>query len=430
MNLQRLQRHLVGILDQADTDSAGASSLGDRCKDNLIVDRGETQSPLRVLHILPSLRPDGGERIAVNVITRLDKRRFEVGIVSISKPVDSDLEGSLAQAGLPVWHLGKNLGFDWRIYPKIHQVFRAFQPAIVHTHMHVLRYAYPSMMIYGKRPCMLHTVQNVAEHEIEWRARALQSLAYRCGVVPIAVSQEVARSVERLYPVNHCTVVWNCVPTEAYGNPIVKRREWRAIHGFHEDDILFVCVARLAPQKNHKLLLKAFASGPAGDSRARLVFVGTGSLEAELRSEASRLGLADRVDFLGARSDIPELLGAMDVFVLSSDWEGSPVALVEAMAAGLPVISTAVGGVPELFENGKEGCLVQPGDAFGLASAMLWLLHNNDARRLMGIAGAVRAKRKFDVEVMVRAYENLYQRASAFSSGTSRSWVTSLAMRG
>lgn len=364
---------------------------------------------LRVLHILPSLRPDGGERIAVYLVTGVDKRRFQPAVVSINEPVGSDLERTLRDAGIQVWYLGKKGGFDWRIYPKIHGVFREFRPDLVHTHLQVMRYALPSM-IYWKPRWMLHSVQNVAEHELEWRARIIQRIAYRWRVVPIAVSREVARSVMRVYRLDSCSVVLNSVPTQLYRNPKIRRAEWRAAEGFGEEEVLFVCVARFFPQKNHALLLRAFAQGPANDGRARLILAGTGPLGRQLQAQAKHLGLGDRVRFLGSRTDIPELLAAMDVFVLSSDWEGTPVSLMEAMSAGLPVVATAVGGVPELFEDGREGFLVQPGDASGMAQAMLSLVHDRESRLSMGEAAALQAQRKFNVDEMVRSYEDIYER--------------------
>jgi glycosyltransferase involved in cell wall biosynthesis len=333
-------------------------------------------------------------------------------VVSVRAPVGSDLESALADAGVKVWHLGKGAGFDWRMYSRMNQVFREFQPDIVHTHMQVLRYAFPSMLLHNPR-LMVHSVQNVADHELEWRGRVLQRLAYRFGVKPVAVAQEVARSVARVYGIRNCEVIWNCVPTDHYGRPQIGREDWRAQHGFAHDDVLFVCVARFFPQKNHPLLLQAFARGPAADPRARLLLVGTGPLVPQAQAEVKRLGLTDKVHFLGLRSDIPDLLAAMDVFVLSSDWEGAPVALAEAMAAGLPIIATAVGGVPESFQNQKEGILVQPGDAAGIANAMVTLLHSGELRRSMGAAAAVRAREQSDVGKMVRAYEELYERALA-----------------
>jgi glycosyltransferase involved in cell wall biosynthesis len=365
----------------------------------------------RVLHILANLGAGGAERMAVYIVRGLNRHRFEPAVVAFSGRVGSDLEQKLDEDGIKTWFLGKGPGFGWRTYHRLHRVFKEFRPDIVHTHVHVMRYAFPSL-VYFKPRLMVHTVHNIAGREIEPRARWLQRLAYRQGVIPVAVAREVAASLERLYGIAGCRVVWNCIPTDLYASPQTTRASWRAKQGFSEEDILFVCVARFAPQKNHELLISAFDKGPASDPRARLVLAGEGALRAQVQERVNKLGLTSRVHFIGLRTDVPDVLGAADVFVLSSDYEGNPLAVIEAMAAGLPIASTAVGGVPELLENGKEGFIVQPGRAEQLSDAMVTLLKDDKLRRAMGAAAAARAKEKFDVSAMIRAYEELYSEIS------------------
>jgi glycosyltransferase involved in cell wall biosynthesis len=155
--------------------------------------------------------------------------------------------------------------------------------------------------------------------------------------------------------------------------------------------------------------LNAFAEGPAADRKSHLLLIGDGALRRRLESQVQSLGLSHQAHFLGLRTDIPEILRATDVFVLSSDFEGNPLCVMEAMAAGLPVVSTAVGGVPALLESGKEGLLVPPGDSQSLSNAMMSLLQNHELRNLWGRAAARRAKERFDVSTMVRAYEEVYE---------------------
>src|SRR5260370_599795 len=364
---------------------------------------------IRVVHLIPTLMPGGAERMAVHIVRGLSGQRFDVARVPVSGRVGSALECLLAESGAKVWSLGKDLGFDYRTYCRLHRVLRDYRPDIIHTHLQVLRYALPSMLWLKGTSMLLHTVNNVAEREVEPRARWIQRYAFNHGVIPIAVAEEVAESLKRLYGIQRCRVISNCIPTAYYTSPQTSRREWRAREGFTNDDVLFVCVARLAPQKNHALLLKAFAQGPASDSKAHLVLVGDGSLREQLQQQANNLGLAGRVHFLGLRTDIPDVLGAMDVFVLGSDYEGSPLSVVEAMASGLPILSTASGGVPELFDSGKEGFIVRPGDVKGLSGLMVSLLKDPEARRSMGMAAARRARENLDVSVMIREYEKLYE---------------------
>jgi glycosyltransferase involved in cell wall biosynthesis len=362
---------------------------------------------IKVAHIVPMLSPGGAERVAVHIVRGLDRQRYEPVVISFTRRLGCDLDRLLDEAGVEVRYLGKRPGFDYRMYFRLHPVLRDCQPDIVHTHLHVLRYALPFLLLL-KRVSLLHTVHNLAEREIEPRARWIQRYALNHGVVPVAVAEEVELSLERLYGIQRCRVISNGIPTESYASPHTPRREWRTREGFGTDDVLFVCVARFAPQKNHSLLLKAFAQGPASDPKAHLVLVGEGVLREQLEEQAKSLGLAGQVHFLGLRTDIPDVLGAMDVFALSSDWEGNPLSVMEAMASGLPIVTTAAGGVADLVESGKQGLVVPLGDVQGFSGAMISLLRNQEARQRFGLAAARRARQSYDVSTMVRAYEELY----------------------
>lgn len=363
---------------------------------------------IKVMQIVPMIGPGGAERVAVDLVSGLNRQRFEVAVLSIWRRIGCELEQALDNCSVRVEYLGKGWGFDGRTYHRLHRVLREYRPDIVHTHLHVLRYALPSLLLL-KHMSSLHTVHNLAEREIEPRARCIQRYALNHGVVPVAVSEEVAHSLKQLYGIKQCRVIPNGIATDHYSRPQIARNEWRAKEGFGDDQILFVCVARFAAQKNHALLLKAFAQGPASDPNAHLVLVGEGDLRKQLEEQAKDLGMPGRVHFLGLRSDISDVLNAMDVFVLSSDWEGNPLSMMEAMASGLPIVSTAVGGVPDLLANGKEGFLERPGDARGLAKSMTFLLSSPETRQSMGAAAARRAKENFDVSRMVQAYEQLYE---------------------
>jgi glycosyltransferase involved in cell wall biosynthesis len=373
-----------------------------------LAEENRVVNKIRVVHIVPMLSPGGAERVAVHIVRGLNRQRYEPVVISYAGRMDCDLDLLLDDAGIEVRYLGKRPGFDYRMYRRLHPVLKECRPDIVHTHLHVLRYALPFLLLL-KRAALLHTVHNLAEREIEPRARWIQRCAFKRGVVPVAVAKEVAVSLEHLYRIPPCRVISNGIPTNQYASPQIRRKDWRKKVGFGAEDVLFVCVARFAPQKNHALLLRAFAQGPASDPKARLVLVGEGVLQEKLEQQANELGVTCQVHFLGVRTDIPDLLGAMDVFVLSSDYEGNPLSVMEAMASGLPIVSTAAGGVPDLFENGREGFLVPPGDVRGLAGGMVFLLRDGEARRSLGMEAARRARENFDVSGMVQAYEEVYE---------------------
>ncbi len=363
---------------------------------------------IKVVHIVPMLSPGGAERVMVHIVSGLNCQRYEPVVVSLMGRMECDLDRLLDDAGVEVLYLGKHLGFDYRIYRQLYWALQECRPDVVHTHLQVLRYVFPCLKLF-KQFAALHTVHNLAEREIEPGMRWFQGYALKHGVIPVAVAEEVALSLQRTYGIPKCRVIPNCIPTESYACPKTPRREWRAREGFAEDDVLFASVARFAAQKNHTLLLKAFAEGPAADRRAHLVLIGDGVLRRQLETQSNDLGLAGQVHFLGVRADIPDALGAMDVFALSSDFEGNPLSVMEAMASGLPIVSTAVGGVPDVFESGRHGLQVPAGDLHGLSECMAYLLKNREARKSFGLAAARRAREKFDVSTMVQAYEELYE---------------------
>jgi glycosyltransferase involved in cell wall biosynthesis len=165
-------------------------------------------------------------------------------------------------------------------------------------------------------------------------------------------------------------------------------------------------VGRLAAEKNQALLLRAAA--PLLGPGARLVLAGDGPLRPALAELAARLGVAPFVHLLGARGDVPDVLNALDVFVLSSDSEGLPLVIPEAMAAGLPVVSTRVGGVPTVLADGDTGFLVPPGEEAPLRARLAALRGAPDAARACGARAREAALARFSAERMAREYLELY----------------------
>jgi glycosyltransferase involved in cell wall biosynthesis len=367
---------------------------------------------IRVLHVVSDFRSGGAEQVAANLLLTADPEQFDARAIALRGPFGLASERTLAEGGIWVWYMGKERGLDPSVLGRVARTMEHFRPQVVHTHTYALRYALP-YMLYRRVPAMVHTVHNLAEREIGWYGRWVHRLAFRWGVLPVAIASEVADSIHRVYGIDDPPLIPNGIQLETFRKPSIDREEWRNQEGFAPTDVLFVCVAWLRPQKNPALLLEAFRRGPASDPRAHLLFAGTGdeqsgSLKSELERQIDAWGLRERIHLLGLRSDVPELLNAADVFVLSSDYEGNPLAVMEAMAAGKPMVCTAVGGVPELVEDGC-GLLVPPQDAQALSKAMSNMLENPKARKFMGEKSARRAVERFDLRAMTEAYEDLYR---------------------
>ena len=365
----------------------------------------------RILQVVTNLGCGGAERMVVNLMTHLDPRRFEVAAISLAEPGGWALEQVLAKANIRVWHLGKKAGFAPEVFSGIRNLVRQFRPHVVHSHM-CLHYVFPALMCQ-RSLSFVDTVHLPGENQYRRSIRWINQSAFRLGVLPIAVSSRTADWVKDVYGVQECAVIRNGIPIKDYALPGTPRQAWRKEHGFKEDDVLFVCAARFDKQKNHQMLLEAFARGPGRESFAYLLLAGEGELKHDLEAQVQRLGLQEKVRFLGRLPSVSDALGAADIFVLASENEGNPLALMEAMAAGLPVVATAVGGVPELVENQNNGLLVKLGDREGMSAAMLELLTNAAMRKAMAGRAAENAARHFTASRMGHEYMELYGRILA-----------------
>jgi glycosyltransferase involved in cell wall biosynthesis len=363
-------------------------------------------SRLRILHILPSLGIGGAEMMATDLMTGLAATGHEVTAVGLYPERGSLVEERLQQGNVAVRYLGKRRGLDVRMLPAVSRTIREVQPDVVHTHLSVLRYVFP-ILLRQPVPVAIHTLHNAAAREADGFGRFVQRIAFKRHVIPVAVSRDGAKTYEEVYRRRCPAMIPNCIPVDRYDLPAGVGTAWRERNGFQPDDVIFACVGRLEEQKNPLGLIRAFAD--VAESRAHLILVGAGSYQDRVTAFIAEKNLQSRIHVMGVRNDIEDCLAASDVFVLASDWEGSPLAVMEAMASALPVVSTDVGGVPELVENGRDGILVAQGDMRSLGAAMQKLAGDADRRRELGASGRRRARSEFAVGAMTQRYAVLYQ---------------------
>jgi glycosyltransferase involved in cell wall biosynthesis len=360
---------------------------------------------IRVFEIIDHLELAGAQGIVSHLVRAVDKNKFDIRVVCFFSTRETPLSRILMKEDIPVYFLDKKSGFDPTIFFKIDQLIKHFNPDVVHTHLGALKYSLPSMFL-RRVQLKVHTVHNLARHETDYPV--INKLAFKAGVCPVAIADEVKKSIGKFYGIHDCCSIPNGIPVKEYAEPVMNREEWRRREGVKDDAFVFVNVGRLCKQKNQQLLIRAFSETVNKGKNAVLLIAGDGNCLERLKKTAKDYNVSEKIHFLGVRTDVQELLGASDVFVLSSEFEGNPLCVMEAMASGLPVISTDVGGVSELMDNGKSGLLVEKGVLKGLSNAMQALMFDDDLRNRIKELSRKMAFKKFDSSIMARSYEKFF----------------------
>lgn len=365
-----------------------------------------------VVHLIYRLDFGGLETLLVDCINHMPPERYRHAIVCLTGY--TAFADKITRPGVELYALDKQPGLGLGIHVKLFKLLRRLRPAVLHTYNFACaEYAAPAWL--AGVPVRVH-----AEHGRD--ASDPQGLNpkhnfLRRALVPfidryVPVSHDLHRwltDVVRI-PAAKSELIMNGVDTVRFApNLPAAATPWAG-----EDVFVIGTVGRLQDVKDQASLIEAFAllRARGANTRARLAIVGDGPLREKLAQKAKDLGVLDLVWFPGARNDIPELMRAFDVFALSSIAEGTPVTLLEAMACGLPVVATKVGGIPEVVQDGVNGALVPASNPQALAAALETYLQ--DAARLAAHGTAARAniERHYSVAAMVGAYTALYDRLS------------------
>jgi glycosyltransferase involved in cell wall biosynthesis len=272
-------------------------------------------------------------------------------------------------------------------------------------------YALAARLLYRRTP-VLFTEHGRWIPDYPRRKRIVANrllLQRRDRVVGVGEALRRALIVNESIPARRVSVIYNGIDLAPYATPPEDRSAIRREMQAGDEDFVLIQVARLVPIKDHLTALRAVQRAAAALPRVRLVVVGEGPEEPAIRLFIAENGLADRIRLLGPRADVARLLSAADVFLLSSLNEGIPLTVIEAMAAGLPVVSTDVGGVAEVVEEGRTGLLAPASDPEGLARHLLRLAADAGLRQRLGRTGRERAFALFSEGEMLEAYDRLYR---------------------
>lgn len=367
-----------------------------------------------IMQVTWSLVAGGAEMYAFTIARGLDPARYRVFMCAIDQ--GGALEPEVKASRIPYRIMNRKPGIDLKLMWRMYRLFRETGATVIQTHhFNQLFYSFIGAKLTGAK--ILHTEHSIEVYKQRRFRIALRLLSIFCEKV-IAIGSEGAGVLTDQVgiPKRKVLIMRAGVDVAKFNE---SRSDARSTLGLSEGDRVITIVARLYPEKNHILLLNAFKQvmnysgdfNAPGSSRGhyRLLIAGEGTQRQRISDEIARLGLQDSVQLMGVRRDVATLLVASDVFVLSSDREGLPIAVLEAMAAGIPVVATAVGDLPSVVEDSVTGRVVPPGDANAMAAAISDILSDPDRAREMGQRGREIAASKYSLQATINQYEKLLQ---------------------
>jgi sugar transferase (PEP-CTERM/EpsH1 system associated) len=355
------------------------------------------------MHVVHTFEPGGMELGVVKLMNGLDPAKVRSAVCS-TRPAGRLTR--LIPSRVPVFELPRNDGNDPRVVWSLYRLFRRERPDIVHTHawgtllegLCAARMSRVPAVVHGE-----HGTLQLRPHQ-RWLQRRGWSNVEQVLSVSTRLAERMAGQVG--FPLARIGVIRNGVDLMRFAG--TARSGARAALDLDADALVVGAVGRLVPVKDHASLVEAAALLRRHGLAPTIVIAGDGPLHDMLLSRAVALGIESQIRLLGDRPDIETVLAALDVFALTSVSEGLSNTILEAMAAGLPVVATEVGGADELVERDVTGVLVPARSPSALASSLALLLRDPAMRAAMGAAGRQRAEREFSLGGMVRQYENLY----------------------
>lgn len=359
----------------------------------------------KVMMALPELDVGGAQIMTLELIQEIRRISSEVQfqILLLEGPVGSYLEEECRQENIDVVYLGKKKGFHPSILPRITKAMKAFEPDVIHMHKSRLHYFLLPTLICGVKK-RLYTVHNLADKDTTNKGlRILASFAFRhCRVVPVAISDLCRESLVTTYGLdgNSIPCVYNGIDTGKFRNP-----EERIVP--QPGKLTFVSVGRFSPSKNYPLLLRAAKKVHEKWPDAAFIILGDGKLRETVEGQIARQNSQNYIHLMGNVDDVNHYLWKADAFLMTSDYEGLPLTVLEAMAAGLPIVSTRAGGVVDVVEDEENGLLVDCGDEKGLVSAIDRLCTSPELCETFSRKSR-ELSLKYSTEKMAEAYLKLY----------------------
>jgi len=359
---------------------------------------------INIVYLIGQLGVGGAEQQFYYLLSKLDRSRFSPEVINLAPDQSQAWAGPIVALDIPIHSVPRSANRINRVI-KIHSILRRYSTQVIHSWVfHTNIYAAISGLIQ-QVPVRIGSMRSSPER-LE-KQRLLRWVGQQGLDMVVTNSTAAAYSLKNgRKPTVRYIPNGVSIPTPVRMEQIV---ELKARLGFKSTDRLIGCIGRLDQNKNQAMLIRSFAALKTRRPNAFLVFIGNGESRSELEQLADAKELTDRVRFLGELPQAFQYLPALELICLTSYYEGMPNAIMEASAAGLPVIATRVGGAPEVVEHGKTGFLVQPDDDVLLTAYLEQLLSNPIQSTTFGIAGAEKMLREFSVNAMGEKMMEMYE---------------------
>lgn len=362
-------------------------------------------SKVRVLHILPSIQGYGAERQVVELLKRLTPSDIEVGLLTIYEPAPEQV----AQLPFPISSAFRHGRNDFFFLGRLVQAIRTFRPHIVHTHTHVGKYWGRVGAAMAAVPFVVHTEHNPCDFRRNAIERTADWVLHKgtSKIVTFFREQGKALSEFEHFPAEKLAIIPNglMLPEDRAAD----RAGARSALGIDGETFAVMVVGRMEYQKNHVLALRALAAiNESVRNKVLMFFAGSGQEEELLRGLARALNVAERVRFLGYRKDVPALLAGCDLLLMTSWFEGMPLALLEAMIAGVPIVSTPWIGAHNMLADGRFGFLTPDYEASKVSAELLRAMNHPLVRREIAERARRHAYEQYGIGRMADAHRNLY----------------------
>lgn len=352
---------------------------------------------IELMYVIPTLSTGGAEKLVVELTNNINLEIFNITLVSLYNQQDHmHTYDYLMNKNIKMYFLNKKIGLDFKIFSRLKKIVKIVNPDIIHAHLDTLLYLIPS---FNKRQKKFFTIHNVPDKEAQGLQMVIRKYCFKFKqVVPIAISNQIEELTRKYYKLKN-----KKIPTIYNGIYLSDKTK---IIKENNKKFIIINVSSFKPAKDHITLLKVYNEFHKKHKNSELWLLGDGSLKGEILDYIDKNDIVG-VNLFGNVSNVYDYLLKADMFLLTSIYEGLPLCLLEALSVGLPIVSTNVGGIPDIIKNDYNGLLVDSGDIDKMLDKCELLFNNIELQKQLSI-NAINSSKLYDIRLCAKKHEELY----------------------